>query len=154
MLQSAQSICLTWARQLCPGLTFYSGIYIVKITIQDTILSQDLKCRFIQAPLCECHRKAAIDTGQLFPYKLDLVPSFFRHTLRSRIQNLGLFSGPQKFQRASEAGKKKIYNSTIFWVKNKVRSYFILEKLMDFLLFNKVFQNFFFSKYLSKKLPL
>ena len=43
----------------------------------------------------------------LFPYKPDPMPSFFRHTLRSRIQNLNLFWGPQKFLGASEAGKKK-----------------------------------------------
>ena len=39
----------------------------------------------------------------LFPYKPDPMPSFFR----SRIQNLNLFWGPQKFLGASEAGKKK-----------------------------------------------
>ena len=29
----------------------------------------------------------------LFPYKPDLIPNFFRHTLMSRIRNLGLFKG-------------------------------------------------------------
>ena len=43
----------------------------------------------------------------LFPYKPDPRPTFLRHTQRSRIQKLGLFRGPQKILRASEAGKKK-----------------------------------------------
>ena len=43
----------------------------------------------------------------LFPYKSGSRPSFLRHTQRSRIQKLGLFQGPQKILRASEAGKKK-----------------------------------------------
>ena len=43
----------------------------------------------------------------LFPYKPDPRPTFLRHTQRSRIQKLGLFWGPQKILRASEAGKKK-----------------------------------------------
>ena len=33
----------------------------------------------------------------LFPYKPDPMPSFFRDTIRSRIQNWNLFWGPQKF---------------------------------------------------------
>ena len=43
----------------------------------------------------------------LFQYKPGPMPSFFRHTLRSRIQNLNLFWGPHKFFGASEAGKYK-----------------------------------------------
>jgi hypothetical protein len=55
----------------------------------------------------------------LFPYKPDPMSSFLRLTLRSRIQNLYLFWGPQKFLGASEAGKKNDYNSTIFSAKDK-----------------------------------
>ena len=43
----------------------------------------------------------------LFSYKPGSMPSFLRHTLRSRIQNADLFWGSQKFLRASEVGKKK-----------------------------------------------
>ena len=43
----------------------------------------------------------------LFPYKPDPMPSFLRHLLRWRIQNLNLFWGLQKFLEASEAEKKK-----------------------------------------------
>ena len=43
----------------------------------------------------------------LFPFKSGSRPSFLRHTQRSRILHLGLFWGPQKILRASEAGKKK-----------------------------------------------
>ena len=43
----------------------------------------------------------------LFSYKPGPMPSFLSYTLRSRIQNVDLFWGPQKFLRASEAGKKK-----------------------------------------------
>ena len=43
----------------------------------------------------------------LFPYKSGSRPRFLRHTQKSRIQKLGLFWGPQKILRASEAGKKK-----------------------------------------------
>ena len=32
-----------------------------------------------------------IGVRTLFPYKPDPMPNFFRHTLMSRIQNLGLF---------------------------------------------------------------
>ena len=48
-----------------------------------------------------------VDTGHFFQYKADPMPIFFSHTLRSRIQNLKLFRGPQKFLGASEAEKKK-----------------------------------------------
>ena len=75
----------------------------------------------------------------LFPYKPDPMPSFFRHTLMSIIQNLSLFWGHQKQERKND------YNSIILGAKNKVRSNFIWEKLMDFLLFNKGFQNFILS---------
>ena len=43
----------------------------------------------------------------LFPYKPGSRPSFLSHSQRSRIQKFGLFQGPQKILRASEAGKKK-----------------------------------------------
>jgi len=77
----------------------------------------------------------------LFPYKPDPMPRFLRHTLRSRIHNLGLFWGPQKQE------KQNNYHSTTLGAKNKLRGNFIWEKLMDFLLFNKVFQNFIFSNF-------
>ncbi len=83
----------------------------------------------------------------LFSYKPDPMPSFFRHTLRSRIQNLNLFWGPQKFLGASEAGKKNSHNSTIFWAKNKIRMNFLWDKLFDFLLFNEVLKNLIFLTY-------
>jgi hypothetical protein len=38
----------------------------------------------------------------LFSYKPDPMPSFIRHTLRSRIQNLSAVGLKQKFLRASE----------------------------------------------------
>jgi hypothetical protein len=43
----------------------------------------------------------------LFPYKPDPMPSFLKHSLRSRVQNLSFLWGPQKFLGASEAGKKQ-----------------------------------------------
>ena len=64
---------------------------------------------------CDCHilpysthfRYMSNRYRTLFPYKPDLMHSFFRHTLRSIIQNLNLFWGPQKFLGASEAEKRK-----------------------------------------------
>ena len=43
----------------------------------------------------------------LFSYKPGPMLSFFRHTLRSRFQNLDLFRRHQKFLGASEAEKKQ-----------------------------------------------
>ena len=48
------------------------------------------------------------------------------------------FLGSQKPQ------SKNNYNSTIFGSKNEVRSNFIRQKLMEFLLFNEVLENSFF----------
>ena len=86
-------------------------------------------------------RKVSPRYRTLFPYKPDPMPRFLRHTLRSRIHNLGLFWGPQKQE------KQNNYHSTTLGAKNKLRGNFIWEKLMDFLLFNKVFQNFIFSNF-------
>ena len=80
------------------------------------------------------------------------MPSFFRHTLRSRIQNLNLFWGPQKFLGASEAGKKKSHASTIFWAKNKIRMNFLWDKQLEFLLFNEVLKNLIFFHLPIKKI--
>ena len=52
-------------------------------------------------------KKLSIRYRTLFPYKPGSRPSFLMHSQRSRIQKLGLFRGPQKILRASEAGKKK-----------------------------------------------
>ena len=73
-----------------------------------------------------------------FWYKILVLFLSLRYT--ERFQNLGLFWGPQK-------QKKNYYNSTILLAKNKVRGNFWSKKLMDFLVFNKVFQNFIFSNY-------
>ena len=86
-------------------------------------------------------RKVSPRYRTLFPYKPDPMPRFLRHTLRSRILNLGLFWGPQKQE------KQNNYHSTTLGAKNKLRGNFIWEKLIDFLLFNKVFQNFIFSNF-------
>ena len=76
----------------------------------------------------------------------DPMPSFFRHTLRSRIQNLNLFWGPQKFLGASEAGKKKQSQLHHFFGKKKIRMNFLWDKLLEFLLFNEVLKKLdFFS---------
>jgi hypothetical protein len=48
----------------------------------------------------------------LLPYKPNPMPNFLRHTLMSRIQNLGLRSRKEKM-------------TTTFWAKIKVRSNFI-----------------------------
>jgi hypothetical protein len=62
----------------------------------------------------------------LFPYKLALMPNFFRHTAMSRIQNLGLFEEPQKFFRGPQKQERKNgHNSIMFGAKNKARSNFI-----------------------------
>ena len=74
----------------------------------------------------------------LFPYKPDPKLTFLRHTQRSRIQNLGLFWGPQKQERKNDQ------NYIIFWEKNKLRRNFIWVKLMKFLLFKEVLKNLFF----------
>ena len=80
----------------------------------------------------------------LFPYKPDPRPTFLRHTQRSRIQKLGLFWGPQKILRASEAGKKKWPKLHHFLGKNKLRRNFIWEKLIEFFVFNEISKNLIF----------
>ena len=85
----------------------------------------------------------------LFPFKPDPMPSFFRHTLRSRIQNLNLFWVPQKQER------KNNHNYTIFWAKHKIRMNFLWNKLFKFLLLNDVLKNLiFFSPTNFKKLAI
>mgnify|MGYP007048501654 CR=1 FL=1 len=83
----------------------------------------------------------------LFPYKPDPKPSFFRHTLSSRIQNLNLFWGPQKFLGPQKRERKHNHNSTIFWAKNKIRMKLLWYNLLEFLLFNEVFKNLIFFTY-------
>jgi hypothetical protein len=61
----------------------------------------------------------------LFPYNPDPMPSFFRHTLRSRIQNLVLLEGLRSSRGPEKQKRKNNYNSTIFEAKNKVRGNFI-----------------------------
>ena len=46
------------------------------------------------------------------------------------------------------------YENQVKKAKNKVRDNLYQEKLIDFLVFNKVFQNFIFFNYQSKKLDL
>jgi len=50
--------------------------------------------------------------------------------------------------------QKQEKNDHKFGAENKVRSNFILEKLMKLLLFNEVFKNLIFSSYIPKKLAL
>ena len=72
----------------------------------------------------------------LFPYKPDPMPSFFRHTFRSRIQKQEM---------------KNNHNSTIFWTKNKIRVIFIWDKLLEFLLLNEVLKNLIFFSLTNQK---
>ena len=53
--------------------------------------------------------------------------------------------GPQKQER------KNNHNSTIFWAKNKIRMNFLWDKLLEFLLFNKVLKNLIFFHLPIKK---
>ena len=90
-----------------------------------------------------------ISTGRyrtLFPYKPDPMPSFYRRSLRSRIQNLNLFWGPQKFLGASEAEKKKkITTPPFFGQKIKWGSIFYeINYVLEFLLLNEVLKNWIF----------
>ena len=67
----------------------------------------------------------------LFPYKPGPMSNFFRHSLMSRIQNVGLFL---------RSRKGKITTTPSFLgQKIKYRSNFIWEKLMEFLVINEVF---------------
>ena len=60
-------------------------------------------------------------------------------------EGLRSLRGPQKQERKNDN------NPTMFWAKNKVKGNFIWKKIMDFLLFNKVFQNFIFFPNTNKK---
>ena len=53
--------------------------------------------------------------------------------------------GPQKQER------KNNHNSTIFWAKNKIRTNFLWDKLIEFLLFNEVLKNLIFFHLPIKK---
>jgi hypothetical protein len=77
----------------------------------------------------------------LFPYKPHPMPNLFRHSLMSRIQNLELFKGLRSFRGPQKQKRKNNHNSIIFGSKIEVRSNFIREKLMEFLLFNEVLKN-------------
>ena len=54
--------------------------------------------------------------------------------------------GPQKQER------KNNHNSTIFWTKNKIRTNFLWDKLIEFLLFNEVLKNLIFFHLPIKKI--
>ena len=77
----------------------------------------------------------------------DPMPSLFRYTLMLRIQTLALRS----FIKPHKQERKNVHNSIIFGAKIKVRSNFILEKLMKFLLFNEVLKNLIFFQLPIKK---
>ena len=88
----------------------------------------------------------------LFPYKPDPMPNFFRHTLMSRIQKLGIFKGLRSFRGPQKQERKNDQNSIIFGEKNKLRRNFIREKLMEFLLFNEFLKNLIFFHLPIKKI--
>ena len=71
-------------------------------------------------------------------------PSFFRHILRSRIQTLNLFWGPQKFLGASEADKKKQPQLHHFLVVNKIGKTIIIVLFIKKQ--TKVYSNFLLIK--------
>ena len=81
------------------------------------------------------------------------MPNFFWHTLQCQESQIWAFlrasevlhRGPQKQER------KNHHNSIISLTKNKVRSNFIWEKLMEFLSFNEVLKNLIFFQLPIKK---
>ena len=95
-----------------------------------------------------------IDTGLFLPYNPGQC-LLFLGILKGQESKIWAFLaltisfwGPQKQEN------KNNHNSTIFGAKNKVKSNFIWEKLMEFLLFNEVLKNLTSSNYWSQKLAL
>ena len=61
----------------------------------------------------------------LFLYKPGPMPSFFKHTLRSKIQKLNLFEGLRSSWGSQKHKRRNNHNSTIFEAKNKIRTNFV-----------------------------